>query len=91
MIWISRTRAAGLGVIAGIGGAAYLYAALASPVTVPASASTPVSTAAPVVVYRDCTPPAVLEGQECVTHVVTTVPAPAAPAARPPAIVRAAA
>ena len=84
MIRISKTRAAGLGVVAGIGGAAYLYAALSSPVTVPASAATPMSTSAPVVVYRDCTPPAVLEGLECVTHVVTTVAAPAPdPAAVP--------
>ena len=81
------TKAAGVGALAGLALSGFLYASLA-PGIQPAAATTPVKTVAtaePVVLLRDCTPPAVLEGEVCVTHVTETVAVAAAPVAPAPA------
>jgi hypothetical protein len=65
-------------------GAFSLYSTLA-PATRPVASTTAATAAAPAttIVLADCLPPAVLEGQVCVTHVEQTryVTVPAAPAA----------
>ncbi|HMT32638.1 MAG TPA: hypothetical protein PKA99_08415, partial [Dermatophilaceae bacterium] len=74
-----QAKAAGVGALAGLAISGFLYSSLApmqpAAATTPAAVTTP---AEPVVVLRDCTPPAVLEGEVCVTHVpapVVAVPA----------------
>ena len=65
-----------------------LYSSLAAGSAAP-SASIPISQTVPTAVYADCVEPAVLEGDECVTHVsvTRTVPASEPVAAPAPAAV----
>lgn len=89
MRWIGW-KSIGLGGAAGAACAAVLWSSLgtpASPVASTLPVTAPLSTASTSTIYLDCTPPAQLEGEECVTHVVeTTVAAPAAAAAVVPAV-----
>jgi len=74
MGWIGW-KSATLGTVAGGVCAMALYSSLAGGAppasTLPVLA--PVSTATPSTVYADCAPPAVLAGDECVTHVTRTI------------------
>ena len=81
-MWIGW-KAISLGVVSGGAIAVALYSSLAAGSAAP-SASIPISQTVPTAVYADCVEPAVLEGDECVTHVsVTRTVAAPAPAAVP--------
>ncbi len=86
MRWIGW-KSIGLGGAVGAACAAVLWSSLGSPASPVASTlpvTAPLSTASTSTIYLDCTPPALFEGEECVTHVVeTTVATPTAGAAVP--------
>jgi hypothetical protein len=81
-------KSIGLGLVAGGACAVALYTSVGAGVA-PVSSTQPMSGAAssatPSVVYLDCTPPAQLEGDACITRITETVLAPAPPAAPRPA------
>ena len=81
-MWIGW-KAISLGVVSGGAIAVALYSSLAAGSAAP-SASIPISQTVPTAVYADCVEPAVLEGDECVTHVSVTRTVPASePVATP--------
>lgn len=93
---VSRLGVFGAGAAVGTGAAVALYlaivpAAASGASTAPPPAKTPAtntsmtSMATPRVVFADCVSPAVLEGQDCVTHIQVAAPPVAVGAATVPA------